>query len=55
MPTSSQARTDLRLAVAGLGSIGARVMEALDQGIDGLVLAAVAAHIQTSTERSSPV
>ena len=43
MPTSSQARTDLRVAVAGLGSIGARVVEALDQGIDGLVLTAVAA------------
>lgn len=43
MPTSSQARPDLRVAVAGLGSIGARVVEALDQGIDGLVLTAVAA------------
>ncbi|HEV7633990.1 MAG TPA: aspartate dehydrogenase [Bradyrhizobium sp.] len=42
MQTSSQARTNLRVAVAGLGSIGARVVEALDQGIDGLVLAAVA-------------
>ncbi|MEA2865192.1 MAG: hypothetical protein QOC84_3148, partial [Bradyrhizobium sp.] len=36
MQTSSQARTNLRVAVAGLGSIGARVVEALDQGIDGL-------------------
>ena len=35
------ARTDLRVAVAGLGPIGTRVVEALDQGIDGLVLAAV--------------
>jgi aspartate dehydrogenase len=34
-------RTDLRVAVAGLGPIGTRVVEALDQGIDGLVLAAV--------------
>lgn len=42
MPASSQARTNLRVAVAGLGSIGARVVEELDRGIDGLVLAAVA-------------
>jgi aspartate dehydrogenase len=35
------ARTDLRVAVAGLGPIGTRVVEALDRGIDGLVLAAV--------------
>src|ERR1700686_4327881 len=34
-------RTDLRVAVAGLGPIGTRVVEAMDQGIDGLVLAAV--------------
>ena len=43
MPTSSQARTDLRVAVAGLGSIGTRVVEELDREIDGLVLAAVSA------------
>jgi aspartate dehydrogenase len=36
-------RTDLRVAVAGLGAIGMRVVEALDRGIDGLVLAAVSA------------
>jgi aspartate dehydrogenase len=36
-------RTDLRVAVAGLGAIGTRVIEALDHGIDGLVLAAVSA------------
>jgi aspartate dehydrogenase len=34
-------RPDLRIAVAGLGPIGTRVVEALDQGIDGLVLTAV--------------
>jgi aspartate dehydrogenase len=34
-------RADLRVAVAGLGPIGIRVVEALDQGIDGLVLTAV--------------
>ena len=36
-------RPDLRIAVAGLGAIGARVVEALDRGIDGLVLTAVSA------------
>jgi aspartate dehydrogenase len=36
-------RTDLRVAVAGLGAIGTRVVKALDGGIDGLVLAAVSA------------
>jgi aspartate dehydrogenase len=33
--------TDVRVAVVGLGAIGIRVVEALDRGIDGLVLAAV--------------
>jgi aspartate dehydrogenase len=32
---------ELRIAVAGLGAIGTRVVEALDRGIDGLVLTAV--------------
>ena len=32
---------DLRIAVAGLEAIGARVVEALGRGIDGLVLIAV--------------
>jgi aspartate dehydrogenase len=32
---------DVRVAVVGLGAIGIRVVEALDRGIDGLVLAAV--------------
>jgi aspartate dehydrogenase len=36
-------RTDLRVAIAGLGPIGTKVAEALDRGIDGLVLAAVSA------------
>jgi aspartate dehydrogenase len=31
----------LRVAVVGLGAIGTKVVEALDRGIDGLVLAAV--------------
>jgi aspartate dehydrogenase len=34
-------RSDLRVAVAGLGAIGRKVVEALDRGIDGLVLTAV--------------
>jgi len=34
-------RPELRIAVAGLGAIGSRVVEALDRGIDGLVLTAV--------------
>jgi aspartate dehydrogenase len=34
-------RPDLRIAVAGLGAIGTRVIEALDRGIDGLALTAV--------------
>ena len=32
-----------RVAVAGLGAIGIKIVEALDQGIDGLALAAVSA------------
>ena len=34
-------RTDLRIAVVGLGAIGTKVVEALDRGIGGLVLTAV--------------
>jgi aspartate dehydrogenase len=42
MPNSSKSRpAELRVAVVGLGAIGIRVVEALDAGIDGLVLAAV--------------
>ena len=32
---------EIRVAVVGLGAIGRRVVEALDRGLDGLVLAAV--------------
>ena len=32
---------EMRVAVVGLGAIGRRVVEALDRGLDGLVLAAV--------------
>jgi aspartate dehydrogenase len=42
-PDSNSARTDLRVAIAGLGPVGKRVAEALDRGVDGLVLAAVSA------------
>ena len=38
---SRRPAADLRVAVVGLGAIGIRVVEALDRGIDGLVLAAV--------------
>jgi aspartate dehydrogenase len=38
---SKNARTDLRVAVVGLGPIGTKVVEALDRGIDGLVLVAI--------------
>jgi aspartate dehydrogenase len=38
---SKSSRTELRVAVAGLGPIGKRVVEALDQGMNGLVLSAV--------------
>jgi aspartate dehydrogenase len=34
-------RPKLRVAVAGLGAIGTKVVEALDRGIDGMVLVAV--------------
>src|SRR5260370_13339107 len=38
---SRNSPTDLRVAVAGLGAIGTKVAEALDLGINGLVLSAV--------------
>ena len=38
---SKNSPTDLRVAVAGLGAIGTKVAEALDHGINGLVLSAV--------------
>jgi aspartate dehydrogenase len=39
--SSKHASAPLRVAIVGLGPIGIGVMEALDRGIDGLVLAAV--------------
>ena len=38
---SKSAGANLRVAIAGLGPIGRKVAEALDRGIDGLVLTAV--------------
>jgi aspartate dehydrogenase len=37
-----KASSDLRVAIAGLGSIGAKIATALDRGIEGLTLSAVA-------------
>jgi aspartate dehydrogenase len=39
--SSDSKRVDQRVAVVGLGPIGRKVVEALDKGIDGLILAAV--------------
>jgi aspartate dehydrogenase len=39
--SSDSKRANQRVAVVGLGPIGRKVVEALDKGIDGLVLAAV--------------
>lgn len=36
-------RPELRIAIAGLGAIGSRIVEEFDRGIDGLVLTAVSA------------
>src|SRR3954462_10227606 len=40
--TERQASNELRVAIAGLGSIGTKIATALDQGIEGLTLSAVA-------------
>jgi aspartate dehydrogenase len=39
--SSNSTRQDRRIAVVGLGPIGRKVVEALDKGIDGLMLTAV--------------
>jgi aspartate dehydrogenase len=41
--SSKSPGASLRVAIAGLGPIGTKVAEALDRGMDGLVLAAVSA------------
>jgi aspartate dehydrogenase len=44
---AKMSRSDVRVAVAGLGAIGTRIVKALDHGIDGLTLTAVSAqHIE---------
>ena len=40
--TERKALNELRVAIAGLGSIGSKIASALDQGIEGLTLSAVA-------------
>lgn len=40
--TGQKASNELRVAIAGLGSIGSKIATALDQGIEGLMLSAVA-------------
>jgi aspartate dehydrogenase len=40
--TERKASNELRVAIAGLGSIGTKIATALDQGIEGLMLSAVA-------------
>lgn len=40
--TGQKASNELRVAIAGLGSIGSKIATALGQGIEGLVLSAVA-------------
>lgn len=40
--TGQKASNELRVAIAGLGSIGSKIATALDQGIEGLALSAVA-------------
>jgi aspartate dehydrogenase len=42
MMTDQKAQNELRVAIAGLGSIGSKIATALDQGIEGLTLSAVA-------------
>src|SRR3984893_1377877 len=43
MTSSKNVRQELKVAVAGLGAIGTKVVKALDHGIEGLVLTAVSA------------
>ena len=40
--TGQKATNELRVAIAGLGSIGSKIATALDHGIEGLMLSAVA-------------
>ena len=51
MPDSSGKSSRQRVAVVGLGPIGTKVVEALDRGIDGLVLAAVSVNDPAKHQR----
>jgi aspartate dehydrogenase len=51
MSNSTGARARQRVAVVGLGPIGTKVVEALDRGIDGLVLSAVSVNDPTKHQR----
>lgn len=50
MINQRNAEQDLRVAVAGLGPIGKRLVKALDDGMEGLVLSAVS--VQTAEKHS---
>src|SRR4051794_18008477 len=52
--TERRASNQLRVAIAGLGSIGTRIATALDQGIEGLTLSAVAARDPTKHQPFLP-
>src|SRR3954463_8934180 len=49
--TERQASNELRVAIAGLGSIGTKIATALDQGIEGLTLSAVAVRDPTKHQK----
>jgi aspartate dehydrogenase len=51
MSDSSGTHTRQRVAVVGLGAIGTKVVEALDRGIDGLVLVAVSVNDPAKHQR----
>lgn len=57
MPPQGFRNAQRRVAIAGLGAIGTKVMEALDRGIDGFTLSAVAvanpAKVRPDLERLS--
>ncbi|CAO3421697.1 aspartate dehydrogenase [Azospirillum endophyticum] len=42
-PARARALPPLRIAVAGLGAVGLKIVEALDEGLDGCVLTAISA------------
>jgi aspartate dehydrogenase len=47
--SSTRPAPDLRVAIVGLGAIGRKVAQALDQGIAGLALVAVSRKIPKNT------